>query len=158
MDPGFMVPMFCFLCLVFDWLWFSWEERTGQDQQSLFVDEDGLFEDDRAVHQTLLHSRYACFHRLDPVVSHLEPSASEESVGNVQERESGQNSIKNSGTSGAVRVSSGSLTGPEAGEVHRAALAHHRYPGRTGGRPSFMDMNDASSDGTNSSDSDFVEA
>ena len=52
-----MVPMPRFLCLVFDWLWFSWEERTGQDQQSLFVDEDGLFEDDRAVHQTLLHSR-----------------------------------------------------------------------------------------------------
>ena len=54
MDLGFMVPMPCFLCLVFDWLWFRWEESTGQDQQSLFVDEDGLFEDDRAVHQTLL--------------------------------------------------------------------------------------------------------
>ena len=54
MEPGFMVLMPHFLCLVFDWLWFSWEERMGQDQQSLFVDEDGLFEDDRAVHQTLL--------------------------------------------------------------------------------------------------------
>ena len=129
----------------------------GQDQQSLFVDEDGLFEDDRAVHQTLLHSRYACFHHLDTVVSHLEPSASGESIGNVQERESGQDSIENGGTSGVVCVSSGSLTGPEAGEVHRAALAHHRYPGRAGGRPSFLDMDDASSDGTDSSDSDFVE-
>ena len=49
----------------------------GQDQQSLFADKDGLFEDDRAVHQTLLRSRYACFHRLDTVVSHLEPSALE---------------------------------------------------------------------------------
>ena len=94
-----MVPMSHFLCLVFDWLWFSWEERTGQDQQSLFVDEDGLFKDDRAVHQTLLCSRYACFHHLDTVVSHLEPSASGESVSNVQERESGQNSIENNGTS-----------------------------------------------------------
>ena len=158
MDPGFMVPMPRFLCLVFDWLWFSWEERTGQDQQSLFVDEDGLFEDDRAVHQTLLRSRYARFHRLDTVVSHLEPSASRESVGNVQERESGHDSVENGGTSGAVRVSSGSSTGPEAGEIHRAALARHRYPGRAGGRPSFMDMDDASSDGADSSDSDFVEA
>ena len=43
MDPGFMVPMPCFLCLVFDWLWFSWEERIG-DQQSLFVDEEELLE------------------------------------------------------------------------------------------------------------------
>ena len=151
-----MVPMPRFLCLVFDWLWFSWEER-GQDQQSLFVDEDGLFKDDRAVDQTLLRSRYARFHRLDTVVSHLEPSASRESVGNVQERESGHDSVENDGTSGAVRVSSGSLTGPEAGEVHHAALARHRYPGRTRGRPFFMDMDDASSDGTNSGNSDFVE-
>ena len=122
----------------------------------MFVDEDGLFEDDRAVHQTLLHSSYAHFHCLDTVVSHLQPSASGESVGNVQECESGQNSIENSGTSGAVRVSPVPSTGPEAGEVHHAALARHRYPGRTGDRPSFMDMDDASSD-TNSSDSDFVE-
>ena len=67
----------------------------------------------------------------------------------------GRIASKNGGTSGAVRVSSGSSTGPEAGEIHRAALARHRYPGRAGGRPSFMDMDDASSDGTNSSDSDF---
>ena len=52
----------------------------GHNQQSLFVNEDGLFKDDRAVHQTLLHSRYARFHRLDTVVSHLEPSASGELV------------------------------------------------------------------------------
>ena len=43
MDLGFMVPMPCFLCLVFDWLWFSWEERIG-DQKSLFVDEEELLE------------------------------------------------------------------------------------------------------------------
>ena len=117
----------------------------------------GSFEDDQAVHQTLLHSRYARFHRFDTVVSHPEPSASGESIGNVQERESGQDSVENGGASGAVRVSSGSSTGPEAGEIHHAALVCHRYPGRAGGRPSFMDMDDASSDGTNSSDSDFVE-
>ena len=79
-------------------------------------------------------------------------------MSDIQEWESGQERVKNSGTSGAVRVSSGSLTGPEVGEVHRASLAHHRYPGRTGGRPSFIDMDDASSDGADSSDSDFVEA
>ena len=66
-------------------------------------------------------------------------------------------SIKNGGTSGAVRVSSGSSTGPEAGEVHHAALACHRYPGRSCSRPSFRDMDDASSDGTNGSDLDFIE-
>ena len=54
MDPGFMVLMPCFLCHIFEWFWFSWEERTRQNQQSLFVNEDGLFKDDRAVHQTLL--------------------------------------------------------------------------------------------------------
>ena len=113
----------------------------GQDQQSLFIDEDGLFEDDRAVHQTLLCSRYARFHRLDTVVFHLQPSASRESVGNVQERESGHDSIENGGTSGAVRVSSGSSTGPEAGEVHHAALAHHSTLVELGaGLPSWIWM------------------
>ena len=43
----------------------------AQDQQSLFVNEDRLFEDDWAVHQTFLHSRYASFHRLDAAVSHI---------------------------------------------------------------------------------------
>ena len=109
-----------------------------------------------------MHSRYARFHRLDTIVSHLEPSASGESaasgesVGNVQEHQSGHDSVENNGTSGAVRVSSGSSTEPEAGEVHRAALACHRYPGRTAGRPSFMDMADTSSDGADSSDSDLL--
>ena len=93
-----------------------------------------------------MHSRSAHFHCLDTVVSHLEPSASGESVSNVHERESGHDSVENDGTSGAVHVSSGSSTGPEAGEIHHAALARHRYPGRAGGRPSFMDMDDASSD------------
>ena len=95
MDPGFMVPMPCFLCLVFDWLWFSWEEKTGHDQQSLFVNEDGLFKDDRAVHQTLLCSRYAHFHCLDTAVAHLESSASGEPVSDIQECESGQESVQN---------------------------------------------------------------
>ena len=154
MDPGFMVPMPRFLCPVFDWLWFSWEERTGQDQQSLFVDEDGLFEDVQAVHQTLLHSRYARFHRLDTVVSHLESPAVAEPVSDVQEGESGQDSVEN-GEAGVVRVSSGSSTGPGAGELHRAALARHRYPGRVRRRPSFVNMEDASSDGANGSNSEF---
>ena len=125
--------------------------------ESLFVDEDELFKDDRAVHQTLLHSRYAHFHRLDTAVSHLESSASGEPVSDVQECESREESVKNGGTSGAVHVSSGSSTGPEADEIHCAALVCHRYPGRSHstGRPSFMDMDDASSDGTNGSDSDF---
>ena len=130
----------------------------GQDQQSLFVDEDGLFEDDRAVHQTLLRSRYVHFHRLNTVVSHLESPAVAEAVGDVQEGESGQERVENGGTSGAVRVSASSSTGPGAGELHRAALAHHRYPGRSHCRPSFVNMEDASSDGANGSDSEFEDA
>ena len=54
---------------------------------------------------------------LDTVVSHLEPSASGESVGNIQERESGQDGVENGRASGAVRVSSGFSTGPEPGEI-----------------------------------------
>ena len=132
----------------------------GQDQDNLFINEDGLLEDDWAVHQTLVHSRYACFHCLDNDVAHIESSASGEPVSDVQEHEFGQESVENGGTSGVVRVSSGSSTGPEAGEVHRAAIAHHQYPGRSGSRPSFMDMDDddPSSDGANSSNSDFQDA
>ena len=53
-------------------------------------------------------------------------------------------------------MSSGLSTGPGAGELHCAALACHGYPVRTGNRPSFMDMDDSSSDGTDGSNLVFM--
>ena len=47
-------------------------------------------------------------------------------MSDIQECESGQHSVKNVDTSGAVCVSSGSSTVPEAGVIHYAGLAHHR--------------------------------
>ena len=131
MDPGFMVPMPCFIFLVFDWLWVGWEVRMGKIRKGcLLMKMDSL-------RMSRLLTRHFCVPGMlvSTVLTLLSLTLSllplENPFSDVQEGESGQESVENGGPSGAVHVSFGSSTGPEAGEVHCAALACHRYCGRS---------------------------
>ena len=57
LEPGFMVPLPRFMCLSLDWLFVGWNARCHKaiaEEDSGFVDEDGLFTEDKE--RKLLHS------------------------------------------------------------------------------------------------------
>ena len=45
-EPGFMVPVPSYLANMFDWLYVGYCLRTRDEDESEFVDEDGLFDED----------------------------------------------------------------------------------------------------------------
>ena len=127
LEPGFMVPLPRFICILLDWLFVGWNARCHKaiaEEDSAFVDEDGLFTEDeeRKLLRSLTVSRSvnARSLRLNTCVESMEICGEELPVFDMDQRRLG-NFIRNQeARTEPVRVgraaSGGASVGPEAGE------------------------------------------
>ena len=151
LEPGFMVPLPRFVCISLDWLfagWYARNEKAIVEENSVFVDEDGLFTEDeeRELLRSLTMSRstYARSVRLTTCTKCMEICGRTVNSVDVQQ-EGAADPLSDSKTgSEPVRVGTGGASvasvGSEAGKLHRTALARvNSTVNLTAGTPQVMD-------------------
>ena len=166
LEPGFMVPLPRFVCVSLDWLfagWYTRNEKAIAEEDSVFVDEDGLFTEDEEwellCSLTMSRSTYArsfclstctdsmqiCGHAIDSV--NVEKEGAPDPSSN---REAGSEPVR-VGTGGASVASVRS----EAGKLHRAALAQVKSTiDLTTSTPHVINLCHSTSQGTDTDDSE----
>ena len=166
LEPGFMVPLPRFVCVSLDWLfagWYARNEKAIAEENSVFVDEDGLFTEDeeRELLRSLTMSRstYARSVRLTTCTKCMEICGRTVNGVDVQHEGAPDSSSDSKTGSEPVRVGTGGVSvasvGSEAGKLHRAALARvNSTIDLTTGTPQVMDLCHSTSQGTDSDNSE----
>ena len=129
LEPGFMVPLPSFICKSLDWLFAGWDTKRKKaiaDEESSFVDSDGLFTEDEEWEVlrrlTMSRSDYARSGRLVGCVNSMEVGREDLQMVDVEEKGTADAAGDGETRSEPVRIRRASVDS-DSRNVHCASFA-----------------------------------